>query len=53
MLGSVLFLIYINDIGYAVDTTMKKIADDTKYYEWVWTEEQALSMQNSLDRVLK
>ena len=53
VLGPVLFLIYINDIDYAVDTTMKKFADDTKLYERVRTEEQVISMQNSLDSVLK
>ena len=53
VLGPVLFLIYINDIDYAVDTTIKKFADDTKLYERVRTEQQALSMQSSLDGVLK
>ena len=53
VLGPVLFLIYINDIDNAVDTTIKKFADDTKLYERVRTEEQGLSIQSSLDSVLK
>ena len=32
---------------------MKKFADDTKLYERVRTEEQVISMQDSLDSVLK
>ena len=53
VLGPVLFLICISDIDYTVDTKIKKFADDTKLYERVWTEAQALSMQSSLDSVFK
>ena len=35
VLESVLFLIYTNGIDYAVDTILKKFADDTKLYERV------------------
>ena len=53
MLGLVLIPTYINHIDYAVDTTIKKFVDDTDLYGRVRTDEQALSMQNSLDSVLK
>ena len=53
VLGPVLFLIYINDIDCTVDTIIKKFADDTKLYGRVRTEEQALSIQSSLESVTK
>ena len=53
VLGPVLFLICINDIDSAVDTLIKKFADDTKLYAGIKTEEQARSLQNSLHSVLK
>ena len=49
MLAPVLFLIYINDIDYAVVTIIKQLANDTKLNERVRIEEQVLSMQSSLD----
>ena len=53
VLGPVLFLIYINDIDCTVDTIIKKFADDTMLYGRVRTEEQALSIQSSLESVTK
>ena len=53
VLGPVLFLIYINDIDCAVDTIIKKFADDTKLYWRVKTIEKALSIQSSLESVTK
>ena len=53
VLGLVIFLIFINDIDDAVDTTIKKFANDTKLYEWVQTEEQVRLMPSSLDSVVE
>ena len=53
VLGPVLFIKYISKIDYTADAIIKKFADDTILYEWVRTGEQVLSMQNSLESVLK
>ena len=56
-LGSVGFcqgqFLFIDDIDYAVDTIIIKIADGWKLYERLRTEEDALSMKSSLDSILK
>ncbi len=52
VLGPLLFLAYINDMDNSVQSSVKKFADDTKLYCEVSTEEDAISVQEDLDRVL-
>ena len=56
VLGPTLFLLYINDIDFAIDlthSTIKKFADDTKIAMVVESEEDRLKFQSNLDRLVK
>ena len=51
VLGSVLFLVYINDIDEGVTGIISKFADDTKIANTVVSDEQKKEMQDNLDKL--
>jgi hypothetical protein len=51
VLGPVLFLIYINDIDLDLTCIISKFADDTKIANTVTNVNQAVEMQNNLDKL--
>lgn len=53
VLGSILFLIYINDLPEGVDCTMKLFADDSKLYANNSKIEDHPQLQNNMDAVCK
>ena len=53
VLGSKLFLIYINDLTLRVDCSVTLYADNTVLYQLVDTIEDAVQFQNNIDAVHK
>jgi hypothetical protein len=53
VLGPLLFIIYINDLDSGLSSNICKFADDTKIGREINSEEDSLSLQVDLDRVLK
>ena len=51
--GSVLFLIYINDLDDNITSNILKFADDTKVFRKVNTDGDKQHLQNDLDRLVK
>ena len=53
VLGPILFLIYINDLGDSITSNVLKFADDTKLFRKVNTNVDKQHLQNDLDRLVK
>ena len=53
VLGPLMFLIYINDIGDAVKSQIRLFADDSLLYGVVNGDEDAKALQEDLDRLVK
>jgi len=53
VLGRILFLIYINDIGVSVACKVLKFADDTKIHRVVNSQEDIESLHNDLKNLVK
>ena len=51
VLGPILFLIYINDIGYNLSSNIKLFADDSKVYHIVNEQYEAEQLQKELDKL--
>ena len=51
VLGPVLFLIYVNDIVMAIDSTIKLFADDAKVYRAIRSQNDLVSLQTDLNRL--
>ena len=51
VLGPILFLIYISDIGNNISAVKKVYVDDTKVKKGVKSEEDVLELQEDLDRL--
>ena len=49
ILGSILFLIYVDDLPQVVSRTVKQFADDTKLYRATENEEDKLQLQEDLN----
>ena len=53
VLGSILFLIYSNDLDDSITINVLKFADDTKLFRKVNTDGDKQHLQNDLDRLVK
>ena len=53
VLGPTLFLLYINDIGQEISSTIRLFADDTILYHPISSEADALQLQADLDKLVK
>ena len=53
VLGTILFLIYINDLDDSITSNVLKFADDTKLFRKVNTDGDKQHLQNDLDRLVK
>ena len=53
VLGTTLFFINIDVLDQSIETQLKKFAKVTKFFAWVKNTEQALSLQHTLDSLLK
>ena len=51
VLGPILFLIYISDLGEDVEASMKVYVDDSKLKKRIKTEEDVEKLQNSLEKL--
>ena len=51
VLGSLLFILHVNDIPDLVDSKIKMFVDDIKIYTQVISFSDALSFQNDLDKL--
>ena len=49
VMGPILFLIYINDIGWSVNSTVKLFADDCLVYRTIRSAEDTLTLQHDLN----
>ena len=52
VLGSLLFVIYINDLSENIDCNIKQYADDTKLYAIIKNDNDIVQMQHDLDKLL-
>ena len=52
-LGSLLFLIYINDLDDAVTSNVLKFADNTKVFRRINNDGDKQRLQNDLDKLVK
>ena len=52
-LGSLLFLIYINDLDDAVTSNVLKFADNTKVFRRINNDGDKQHLQNDLDKLVK
>ena len=50
--GSVLFVIFINDLPFAIKNFCKLFADDTKLYRTIRTEDDTTSLQDDINRLV-
>jgi len=53
VLGPVLFLIYVNDLEDGIEHWILKFADDTKLFAKINNTQEAVKMQNDLDRIVQ
>ena len=53
VLGSLLFLVYINDLDDNITSNVLKFADDTKVFRKVNTDGDKKHLQNDLDKLVK
>lgn len=53
VLGPILFVIYINDLPEVIDVCFKMFADDSKMYGRVKTVDQAVLVQDSINKAVK
>ena len=53
VLGPLLFLLYINDIGDSISSPIRLFADDSLLYRRVNNANDALKLQQDLDRIVK
>ena len=53
MLGTLLFLIYINDLDDNITSNILKLADDTNIFRKVNPDGNKQHLQNDLDRLVK
>ena len=53
VLGSLMFLLYINDISYGISSQLRLFADDCILYRVINNEQDKLLLQNDLDLILK
>ena len=53
VLGPTLFLLYINDIGQDISSTIRLFADDTILYRPISSEADARQLQADLDKLVK
>ena len=53
VLGPLLFLIYINDLGDYITSNVLKFADDTNLFRRVNNDGDKQHLQNSLDKLVK
>ena len=53
LLGSVCFLLFVNDIGYDITSNIKLFADDTLLYGLVHNSDDAISLQSDLDKLVE
>jgi len=53
VIGPVLFLIYINDLEDGIEQWILKFADDTKMFARINNTQDAVKMQNDLDRIVQ
>ena len=51
VLGPLLFLIFVNDMGEEIDSKMKLVADDCLLYRTIRSEEDAEQLQSDLDKL--
>jgi ribonuclease P/MRP protein subunit RPP40 len=51
VLGSLMFLMYVNDIDNGIASKIIKFADDTKLYRQVGTAEDIAKLMNDLERL--
>ena len=52
-MGPLLFLIYINDIGDNITSSLRLFADDCLFYKRTDTENDAINLQKDLDTIIK
>ena len=53
ILGPLLFLIYINDIGDNITSSLRPFADDCLLYRRTDTENDTMNLQRDLDIIIK
>jgi ribonucleases P/MRP protein subunit RPP40 len=53
VLGSILFLIYVNDIDDGTSSKILKFADDTKLYRKLETDSDIVQLQHDLTNLFK
>ncbi len=53
VLGPLMFLIFINDIGYNISSTIRLFADDALIYRYVNNKEDSNNLQKDLDQLCK
>ena len=52
VLGPVLFVIFINDLPFAIKNCCKLFAEDTKLYRKIRTEDDITSLQDDINRLV-
>jgi hypothetical protein len=53
VLGPLLFLVYVNDIGRTIESNIKLFADDCVIYRKILTNEDLIKLQRDMDSLGK
>ena len=53
VLGPMLFVIFINDLPFAIKNCCKLFAEDTQLYRTIRTEDDITSLQDDINRLVK